>query len=253
MNTAGIYIIINNVNRKCYIGQSVNITRRFYQHKTKYKYQTKNHLYYAMNFYGIENFSFNILYKCDKTDLNKYEKFFITIFNSNNNGYNKTSGGDSNYTWSNDRKLKHSEIMTEIQNRPDVKIKNSITHIGKPGWNKGKRMTDVYCKTVSESIKNKYLNDLEYSNRVSKGTKLAMNTEETQLKIKAGLKTLYESKEYRKRLSDSHKGKHFPSTHYLYDGIIFQSREKLRKYLDIPKTTLCRYLKNGKIDAKIIS
>lgn len=41
---------------------------------------------------GIENFSFELLVECPKEDLNKQEKYFIELYQSNVLGYNSTSG-----------------------------------------------------------------------------------------------------------------------------------------------------------------
>ena len=51
MTKCGIYKITNNINGKVYIGQSVNITRRWREHRTRYHQDSKDsinsHLYRA--------------------------------------------------------------------------------------------------------------------------------------------------------------------------------------------------------------
>ena len=42
---------------------------------------------------GVENFSFEIIEKCPRNQLNEKEKFWIDYFDSKNYGYNATSGG----------------------------------------------------------------------------------------------------------------------------------------------------------------
>lgn len=51
----GIYKITNRINGKIYIGQSVNIVRRWYAHK---ECVSNNHLSAAIAKYGLENFDF---------------------------------------------------------------------------------------------------------------------------------------------------------------------------------------------------
>ena len=46
----------------------------------------------AVQDYGIENFTFEILQECKNFELNEKEKYFIELYNSNTFGYNKTAG-----------------------------------------------------------------------------------------------------------------------------------------------------------------
>lgn len=102
MPICGIYKIANQINGKCYIGQSINIKRRWRSHKTKsfnpLDIQYECPLYRAFRKYGLENFSFEILEECRKEELNEKESFYIKKYNSNleSYGYNLTPGGDSN-------------------------------------------------------------------------------------------------------------------------------------------------------------
>lgn len=92
----GIYSITNIINSKCYVGQSVDISRRFSQHRSnlnKNKHVNR-HLQYAWNKYGENNFKFDVLEICKAEDLNEKEKYWIDYCNSYNNGYNLDYGGD---------------------------------------------------------------------------------------------------------------------------------------------------------------
>ena len=95
----GIYKITNIKNKKVYIGQSVNIKKRWTKHKNTYynpKYQNYNSpLYRAMRAYGIEFFIFEIIEECLKDELNEKEVFYISQYKSNNPdfGYNLSDGG----------------------------------------------------------------------------------------------------------------------------------------------------------------
>lgn len=92
----GIYKITNTINNKCYIGQSINIEIRWKQHIYESKIlQHKYKIYLAMNQYGIDNFIFEILEECplDKNILNEREKYWIKYYNSFEDGYNMTLGG----------------------------------------------------------------------------------------------------------------------------------------------------------------
>lgn len=91
--SCGIYKIINLINNKQYIGQSIDIETRWQQHKTS----NKNYiLYQAFKKYGLENFSFEIIEECSKEKLDEREQYWIKYCNTlTPNGYNMTSGGES--------------------------------------------------------------------------------------------------------------------------------------------------------------
>ena len=89
----GIYKITNLINQKSYIGQSVDIERRWIHHRN-YQDNMKDYpLYRAFQKYGIENFDFSILITCSPEELNQKELEFIAIYNTYSNGYNQTLGG----------------------------------------------------------------------------------------------------------------------------------------------------------------
>ena len=95
----GIYKITNKINNQCYIGQSLNIEKRWNNHKvastnpsdSSYNYP----LYRAFRKYGIDNFTFEILEECEQKFLNDREEYWINYFDSYKNGYNQTNGGYS--------------------------------------------------------------------------------------------------------------------------------------------------------------
>ena len=95
----GIYKIQNQINKKCYIGQSINIERRWQDEKrTAFDQTAKNYNYpisRAFRKYGLENFTFEILEQCPQSELNNKERYWINYYNSFFNGYNQTLGGDS--------------------------------------------------------------------------------------------------------------------------------------------------------------
>lgn len=91
---AYIYKIINDINDKVYIGQTKGtIENRFKSHCYAVKHRNFP-LYLAMRKYGIEHFSIQEVEKCNEEDLNDREKFWIKYYDSYNNGYNASLGGD---------------------------------------------------------------------------------------------------------------------------------------------------------------
>ena len=98
---AYIYKITNTINNKLYIGKTVNtIEKRFNQHKNESKTERskKRPLYRAINKYGIENFEIEIIEECNYDILNEREIYWINYYDTYNNGYNATLGGDGTIT-----------------------------------------------------------------------------------------------------------------------------------------------------------
>ena len=71
-------------------------------------------LYNAFNKYGIEHFSIHLIEECDENILGEREKYWIKYYNSKENGYNATLGGDGSTLYDYD----------EIYFTPDKRIRN---------------------------------------------------------------------------------------------------------------------------------
>ena len=91
-----IYKITNKVNGKSYIGQTIqNVKERFYQHcAIKCSQAVLNMaIHKAINKYGKSNFTIEVIEEVESTNLNDREKYWIRYYDSYNNGYNSTEGG----------------------------------------------------------------------------------------------------------------------------------------------------------------
>lgn len=89
-----IYKITNKVNGKSYIGQTrYTIEFRWRQHQHK---KDKSYFHNAIHKYGVENFIVETIEECNVEDLNSKEIFYIAKYNTFNDGYNLTIGGDGN-------------------------------------------------------------------------------------------------------------------------------------------------------------
>lgn len=91
----GIYKITNTITQQCYIGQAVDIDKRWKEHcKFGLGIDTPpgNKLYKAISEYGLQNFSFEMLEECKKEQLNQKQKFYIDLYDSYNFGYNSNKG-----------------------------------------------------------------------------------------------------------------------------------------------------------------
>lgn len=91
-----IYKIINLVNGKIYIGQTIEPTKRWYQHRrdaAKPKYP----LHFSIKKHGVHNFEFEVIFYCkSQDDANWAEEELIKQCDSlvkNGKGYNISLGG----------------------------------------------------------------------------------------------------------------------------------------------------------------
>lgn len=85
----GIYKITNLVNGKTYIGQSINIERRFWDHRCV-SHETNRHLKHALIKYGKDNFKYEVIEECSAEMLDEREMYYISKLSPE---YNVLAGG----------------------------------------------------------------------------------------------------------------------------------------------------------------
>ena len=95
----GIYKITNLITKKIYIGKTNDSDRRWKNHQrlafTSGHKEYNKILYQSMRKYGIENFSFEIIEELEDYSISgEREQYWIKYYDSYNNGYNETLGGD---------------------------------------------------------------------------------------------------------------------------------------------------------------
>lgn len=97
--TGKIYKIVNDLNNKVYIGQTIqSLQKRFNGHccKSKSDRSVNMHIKRAILKYGKEHFNIELIEECDISLLDSREIYWISYYNSNVEGYNLTEGGNSN-------------------------------------------------------------------------------------------------------------------------------------------------------------
>lgn len=176
MKPVYIYKIENLLNGKKYIGQTNNINKRkkeHFEHKSKRKRHPK--LKAALDKYGKENFSFEILLECStREEANLKEIEFIKLHNSfGENGYNLTSGGlvgKNRIPWNKGKtgiyskeyreKISKSLIGTKRhlgkKHTEETKKLIGLIRKGKPGNRKGSTHTEEVKKIISMTHKGKH-------------------------------------------------------------------------------------------------
>ena len=104
----GIYKITKISNGKSYIGQSNNIERRFKEHQQKGSL-SRIPLDIAIQKYGIHAFTYEILEECPLDKLNEREQYWISYYDTINNGYNCLPGGEQQTAGENNGRSKLTE------------------------------------------------------------------------------------------------------------------------------------------------
>jgi len=121
----GIYKI-TSPNDRIYIGQSVNVKKRFISYKRMYvKNEGQTRLHRSFLKYGVDNHKFELVCECIESELNNYERYYQELFNCLNNGLN------CRLTKTNDRSGSVSK---------ETLLKMSISSMGNTHW-KGKKHT----------------------------------------------------------------------------------------------------------------
>lgn len=112
-----IYYAKNKINGKYYIGKTMKTLKdRKRRHISSVNNGSDLCFHRAIRKYGEENFEWNVLFESsNKNDLNKLEKFYINKYDTYNNGYNLTYGGDgsSGRVLSNETKMKIGKANTD--------------------------------------------------------------------------------------------------------------------------------------------
>ena len=215
MNKLGkIYIITNDVNNKVYIGQTVQtLKKRFTGHCCYSKSDRSKSMYVkrAIHKYGKDKFHIDLLEECSIDILNEREKYWIEYYDSYNNGYNLTLGGqDSNYFSINkisntidikkfeDYILEFKPLATEVAAHFGIckcSVYNLIKEIGNPNLvlnsynpRKSKSIEDIDKEELIKLYNNGWsIQDLVKKYHIRKG-KISSFLKESGIKIKRGVK-----------------------------------------------------------------
>ena len=190
----GIIYKYTSPSNKVYIGQTIHEHRRYMTHK---RAEGDSKFYRAIRKYGFENFTYDVIFiiynedrKRIKEKLDFMERYYIRKYDSFNNGYNMTLGGDggSGKHLSEEFKKMMSERM--MINNPAFHMTDEWRqHIGNAS--KGRKMPQEFCKKTSERMK----------------ANNPMKNPEVAAKHAAAQKGKHLSEETKKKISEFQKGK----------------------------------------------
>ena len=130
----GIYKITSPTG-KIYIGQSIDIERRWNEYKKLSCSQSKK-LYNSLKKYKPENHLFEILEECNVDELNSKEEHYILLHNSHINGLNIKLA--SKPSWTGKKRPEHSKMLKEngcgFQYTRTEEHKNNMSDVMKKVW-----------------------------------------------------------------------------------------------------------------------
>jgi len=230
---SGVYIITNTVNGNRYIGSSVDIHRRWWQHRSQLCKGTHGNqiLQRAWDKYGESSFEFSILLLCSETDTLLNEQQCLDTFHPEYNICISVTASMLGRTMSEEHKRKIGDANKGRVMSDEQKLKLSEAHKGKK-WSEehranmegkhahfGYKFTDEQKEhlrqshlgyVMPEEQKNKIgeagkgrIVSAETREKIGKIHAGKINSEETRQKISATLL----SRPYTYQFTDEHKEK----------------------------------------------
>lgn len=170
MKQIGIYKV-TSPNGRVYIGQSIDIQRRFYRYK-RLCVSTKRQplLYRSLKKYGPENHLYDIIIDCCPDELNEYERYYQDLYNAceASSGMNcrLTSASDRSPFFSEETRQKLREKATGRKHNEESRMKMSESAKRRAPQKRGKyqlkpleERTNVKVKSLSQILEFKRLND----------------------------------------------------------------------------------------------
>lgn len=214
MKTVGIYSITNLKNNKVYIGSTKNFERRYYYHLNDLKNNRhfNIHLQRAYNIDLEKSFIYELIEKCDESELIKKEEYYIEKFNSCDEkfGYNINSKSDRPPSWLG--KKHSSETKEKIGEKSKGRVCSEYVKKISSETHKGKKISDenkLFLKKLNSSEKNPMYGKTAYEIWIKKyGEKIAdEKLESWKNNISESNKGRIISDETREKISKSNKGK----------------------------------------------
>lgn len=203
----GIYKIENLINSKVYIGQSLNITQRWKEHKYSLvnNVHINEYLQRSWNKYGEEAFKFEIIEECAEDELTQREQYWIDYYGGLNsfNNYNLRDA-DKCGRLSNATIQKRSESRKGFKHSVETKQTMSKSHIGIRHLEETKKRLSYLHKgkKLSSDTINK-LREIAYKNKSKLlGRKLSDVTKEKIRQAHLGKKL---SEEHKRKIREANK------------------------------------------------
>lgn len=188
-----VYETTNNINGKRYIGQR----RMSHDWEDDAYLGSGTILTKALKKYGKQNFSKTILdYAYSQKELDEKEKHYILINNATDSQhyYNIHVGGTGGHTtkgWSEERKLKHKQLMSDIST-------------GEKNGMYGKKHTKDTCSRISQ-VRLENISNGKYDNTI-KSDSFKLKMSEVTKGEKNGMYGRKHTEQSKKKMSENRKG-----------------------------------------------
>ena len=240
-----IYKIISPSN-KIYIGQTKNFRKRKSDYK-KLRCKSQIKLYNSIQKYGWNHHIFEIIEEGLETIelTNEREKYWITFYDSFNNGLNCTIGGSWDYNLTDEQRKNKSEILKSRWESGEFTGSIGIPvseERGKLIWEKRKKNgTNVLSEETKKKLIKYNLNrsqkHIENHKQWAEKRKGYKVSEETKEKISLSLQDRFFSEEHRQKLKKNNaKSK---KVICLDNGIIYESAYEAERQLNLPLRKVC--------------
>jgi len=153
-----IYKITNSINGKIYIGKTKDVKNRWAKHIAMARKKVNRYLYDAMNCYGYDNFTIEVIEECDSASVDERERYYICLYDTTNkaNGYNMTLGGEGGNTWIFNPNKEETGRKISIANSGKKRTEESRYNM-RIGCRNRPQMSDETKKKISDSIKKFYI------------------------------------------------------------------------------------------------
>ena len=212
----GIYKIENLINHKVYIGQAIDIKKRWKDHKRMLRNGNhfRSHLQHSWNKYGEENFSFEILEICKLEEMDEKERYWLRYYGGyeSTQTYNVRDGGQDTHNVSKETREKLRKANLGKKQSPETIQKRAEKLRGQHRI--GRKRTEEERKKQSERQKGK-INDAwknydrtnpEYRKRLSESLLGKKKSKEHAKHISEGRKGIVFSEEQKRKISLHKKG-----------------------------------------------
>ena len=192
-----VYMHINKINGKRYIGQTIRQDNINYRWNYGEGYKKCPHFYRAIQKYGWDNFEHYIIQKnLTKEEANKLEELNILAYNTTNPdfGYNLQSGG-SHYSISDEVRQKFSNAKKGENHPMYGKHHTEIAKQRMSASRKGKKISDEHKRKITIAVNNMSDITKQKMSEAKKGEKHPMygkhHTEETKQKMNNAKKDIH--------------------------------------------------------------
>lgn len=180
---SGIYCAIHRDSGKCYVGSSVNLWKRRYEHLYKSRRGSMNRFHIALRELGADSFDLEVLERCSRENLLSRERFYITLLGAADlNGLNCRENPTATYDFK-ASPITRARISAAKKGLPRLPEHRAAQSAGQMGLKKSQQAKD----RISAGLKGKPKSE-EHRRNLSVSKMGTRRSEEAKAKTSASLK-----------------------------------------------------------------